>query len=104
MSPSLKAALLSLFVFPGSGHFFLKHYKVGMVFLISALGCLLFLMMNIAPKVFEIVEQVQRGELQADALSSSDILTRFSSAESISTLFIIIWLAAIIHAYYLGRK
>jgi hypothetical protein len=67
MKKSIKASLISAFVFPGAGHIYLKKYFPGLLLVgVSSLG-IYYLILNMVEKALQIVEKIQLGHVQADA-------------------------------------
>ncbi len=109
MKTSTKAALLSALVCPGAGHFYLKKRLVGGLLASTALVAIYFLVSQALERAFEISEQIQRGEVQLDAQTISELLSAQSSGTDMQLLnmatsaFIICWLIGIIDAYRIAH-
>jgi len=110
MNLAVRAALYNALLFPGWGHFYLKKYKRGLVFLLPVLAG----MLAICWAVFQIAVQiVQAAPLKKGAVDIAAIVKlALQSARAIDlgyfsllALFIVLlWAAAIIDAYLIGKK
>ena len=109
MSKSTKAALLSALVFPGSGHIYLKRYIPGGVLIAAALAATYHIVSIAVQNALSIVEQIQRGEVSADAISITELATQQSAAngsqsiELATIVLILCWIIGIVDAYRLGQ-
>lgn len=108
MNKPMKAALMSAFVFPGLGHIFLKRYGAGAVLAGSAFAALYVITTSTLHRAMAVVDKIQGGEMQPDISAISELLSSQASgadarlANLATTLFIIIWLIAIVHSYRAG--
>jgi len=110
MKKSVKAALLSAFIYPGTGHFFLKRHGVGAFLACTFSVPLYFIISEIMAKAENIVEQINNGEIPLDIAAISQSLS--SSAVGVDAqelnikmyVLIIIWAIGILDSYRLGRK
>ncbi len=109
MKKSIKAAMLSAFVFPGAGHIYLKFYVSGLLLIGVSSAGIYYLVLNMIEKALQIVEKIQLGHVQADAtvinqLLSSQTTGNESQLLSIATTAIAIcWIIGIIDSYRIGR-
>ena len=109
MSKSMKATLLSAFVFPGVGHFFLKKYVIATVLAGAAFGSLYFVISKTVERALQISEKIQRGEVQLDVAAITELISQqLTGTETqlfniASTVFIISWLFGIVDSYRVGR-
>ena len=109
MKTSTKATLLSALVFPGMGHFYLKHHIVGSFIVGISFIPMYVLVTNAIEQAQKIVDQIIRGESTADISTMTDLVAnQTGSMETQSMNFalsalVIIWLVAIIDAYRRGR-
>jgi len=109
MKKSVKAALLSAFVYPGVGHFFLKKYALCTVFICAFSVPLYFIVSEIFTKAEQVVEQIKNGEIPLDIAAISESLS--SSMAGVDSqelnikmyLLVIIWLIGIIDSYRIGH-
>ncbi|MEJ2608695.1 MAG: hypothetical protein P8179_01120 [Candidatus Thiodiazotropha sp.] len=109
MKQSIKAALFSGLVFPGVGHFYLKHYLLGVIFASASLVATAFLLTPIIQVAQEIANKIATGEIPLDAGTINSQITQqvnnIASSASIALWSLIsIWLIAIGDSYRLGRK
>ena len=74
MNPIFTALLLSLLVFPGTGHFYLKHRKSGAILVIASLVALVALVVEIFRIVRNLMEAFATGTLAADQMHLDAIL------------------------------
>ena len=109
MSKSMKAALLSAFVFPGVGHFFLKKHIAGTVLAGAAFASLYLVISNTVERALQISEKIQHGEVQLDVAAITELLTKQPTGTEpqllniASTVFIISWLIGIVDSYRVGH-
>lgn len=109
MSKSLKAALLSAFVFPGLGHFYLRSHARGAVLAGLALAALVLVMSNAVDTAMQLSDAILTGELQPDPAAISEALARQpppADAPLVNGAYAILlltWLFGIVDAYRLGR-
>ena len=109
MNRALKAALLSAFVFPGSGHFFLKSYLKGALLAGIASACLFFLLSTTIEIAQEISLRIEAGEIPLEVSRITEAISEQSASSgtlqaNISTfLLIICWLVGIIDSYRVGQ-
>ena len=105
----MKAALLSAFVFPGLGHFYLKLPVRGMVLAGAALASLVPVISSTMARAQQITDQILRGEIQADVAGITELLARQPAdsgsllLQSAYAVLIIVWLVGIIDSYRAGR-
>ncbi len=114
MKKSTKAVLLSAFLCPGAGHFYLKKHISGCVFtgaFISVLVVFVAEVINITEQVTaQLTAQINAGEIALDITALTVFLTEklqafeTQSLSQISYLLMILWLAAAVDAYRVGRR
>ena len=110
MKSSTKALLLSALVFPGAGHYSLKHYRHFAVIATLALGSLYFVFSKLMEQAEIIANKIQSGEipLEVQAISTALHSQTFSGeVQQINMAFyalIFIWLYSIFDSYRLGLK
>ncbi len=110
LSRSLKAALLSALIFPGSGHLLLKKYVHAALLAGVTVVCLYFLISNILEIAQVISDKILSGEIPADVISISESITiqlssRNTQLLNISTYALfVIWIIGIIHSYKAGKS
>ncbi len=109
MKHRIKAALLSAFVFPGLGHIVLKKYGAGAVLAGTALTALVYLVAKAVATALEISDKIQRGEVQLDTGTVTEIVSgQAAGADSlllnIATIVLILcWVTGIVDSYRVGR-
>ena len=109
MKKSTKAALLSALVFPGVGNFYLKRYISGAVIAGAAVVALYVLISNAVHRALEIVDKLQRGEIQPDMavitelVSKQPLGTEALLIDIATALLILAWIIGIVDAYRCGR-
>ena len=105
MNISLKAILLSAFVYPGAGHFILKKYVTGSIFFTFFSVILYFVVSDMLERVNLVIEQVKQGELPLDFAVLSEEISKSSfdmNAESphvLLYLMIAVWVFAMWDAF-----
>ena len=109
MKKPAKAALLSAFVFPGAGHFFLKRHIAGAILAGAAFAALYVLVSNAVDRALEIVDKIQRGEVQPDIAVITELVSKQPTGTeaqliNIATAILIIaWLIGVVDSYRVGR-
>jgi hypothetical protein len=109
MKKPVKAALLSAFVYPGVGHFFIKKYVICAIFSCTFSLALYFIIIELIIKAQDIAAQIANGEIPLNIAAISEAVT--SSAAGVDAqeidikmyVLVVIWIIAIIDAYRLGR-
>lgn len=110
MSKSLTAVLLSAFIYPGSGHFFLKKYVQAVLLASVATVCLYFLLLISVEVAQEISARILNGEIPIDISEiSREIWTQLAGSELhqanlLTYSFFICWLVSIVDSYRLAYK
>jgi len=109
MKKSTKAVLLSAFVFPGAGHFFLKKPVPGIVLSGTAFAALYVVIANAVERAMQIAGKLQSGEVQLDIAEITDLVSRQpmgAEAHSLSiatTVLIFAWLGGVADSYRVGH-
>lgn len=109
MKKALSAGLLSAFVAPGSGHFYLKLKRTALVFFSLAVVSLVLLLMQIYQVAQVIALDIQNGTLSLDiGVISAEITqqtqTTIANANELLYGFLLCWLVALIDSIRLGLK
>ena len=110
MKKSTKAALLSAFVFPGAGHFYLKKYLFGTVLAGATFFSIYYLVVKITETAEQIVEQMQTSGVSLDVAGISDLASAQSAGNDslllniASTAVLICWIIGIIDSYRAGSE
>jgi len=109
MSQSLKAALFSAFIFPGSGQFLLKKHIRGALLASVSILCVWVLLSTALDKAQEISRKIESGEIPLDIARITEEVTRLAAgsgaqqAEIATYVLLICWLVGIVDAYWVGR-
>lgn len=110
MHRATKAALLSAFIFPGCGHFYLKSTLRGAVFALVSAGCLYVLISNAANIANDISEKILSGDIPLDiSRLIAEITSQLngSVSDSLNNAILLLlgcWGISIIDSFILGRK
>lgn len=109
MKKALTAGLLSAFIAPGSGHFYLKHKRSALVFFGLAVISLMLLLMQIYQVAQVIALEIQNGTLPLDVgVISAEITqqtqTTMANANELLYGFLLCWLVALLDSIRLGLK
>jgi len=108
MKKSVKAALLSAFILPGAGHFFLKKYPMGLALAATACAGLYSIIATSLEAAQTIADKIVSGQIPADInaitdFAASQAMVSDSHSMSMATgLLLLAWLVGIIDAYRLG--
>jgi hypothetical protein len=108
MKKTAKVILLSLFVFPGLGHLFLKKYAVALAFIASGLYLLLSLINGIIDKSQQVVDSLLKGEIPLEIVAIRQALEEHGVLEepqqvTVIYLFLFIWVLAAFDAYRIAK-
>jgi uncharacterized membrane protein len=110
MKISTRATLLSLFMFPGSGHIVLKKYISGGLFIGVAAIASLFLFSEMMQRANHIANQIVEGRVPFDPIIIIELVTATPPADEaqllniVINIFIVTWVISTIDAYRLGKK
>jgi len=110
MKKAIKAALISAFVCPGGGHFYLKQYTSGTLISVAMLSGLLYLLNQAVERAQQISDRILSGELPLDLSVIYPLITQDphpaqASMINIATMvFIIAWFVGVIDSYRLGHR
>ncbi|WP_019027862.1 hypothetical protein [Colwellia piezophila] len=108
MKKTTQVTLLSLLVFPGTGHLLLKKYFIALAFMGSFAYLLLGIVNEIMTKSQEVVDRVIRGDLPLDltaisqALAEQDVLGGQQAFVGYVLLFI--WVFSAVDAFRIAKK
>lgn len=107
MKSAVKAALWSIFIFPGSGHFVLKKPISGTVIAGISLAALTVVVIEAVERAMQIVDKVITGEIPLDPLVIAEQVSMQSNQSQMLHnawyVLIIVWVFAAIDAYRRGR-
>ncbi|TET68428.1 MAG: hypothetical protein E3J56_11415 [Candidatus Aminicenantes bacterium] len=110
MNNSLKGAFLSGLVFPGLGQVVLKHYKRGVVIMLTVLVSLSVIVIEAVQKAFTILEKIESEGGAIDMNTISNAATQVSTTSdslifSFALLLIIFcWIIGVVDAFRIGKK
>lgn len=110
MKESVKAALWSIFIFPGSGHFYLKKPLVGALVAGMTIAALVVILAKMIERATQIADKIVAGEVPLDLavitelVSKQPELDQSQGLEIASYALLAIWIVAAIDAYRLGRN
>lgn len=110
MKKTDQAVLLSALIFPGSGHFFLKQYFVGMLLASVALVASYSLITGMISKALELADKIKSGEIPPDLAAITELLSQQSAGTDLQSLntaiffLLVAWLVGIVDSYRLGRQ
>lgn len=110
MKISTRATLLSLFMFPGSGHIVLKKYFSGALFIGTAAIASIFLFAGMMQRANDIANQIVAGKVPFDPIKIIELVTQTPPADQAQLIniainvFLVTWIMSTIDAYRLGKK
>ncbi|MFT6102273.1 MAG: hypothetical protein ACJA2B_000715 [Candidatus Endobugula sp.] len=110
MKVSTRATLLSLFMFPGSGHFFLKKYLFGCLYIGIAAAASLVLFISMMKRASVIADQIVAQQMSFSISTIIELVTAAPPTDEAHLLniainvFLITWFVSTIDAYLAGRK
>jgi TM2 domain-containing membrane protein YozV len=112
MKKSYKAALMSAFLFPGTGQFYLKRYWQGLIIMGISIAGVAYIIWQATIQALSIMDSAMLKMQQGGNVDIQGITAMVSSKEMSSSpygdiiLFVIIccWIYAIIDAYINGKK
>lgn len=106
MKKSVKAALLSTLIFPGTGHLYLKSFTTGLAILAVSLIALVVVISEALKRAAFIVSQMETSEMPMDNQSMAELLAQSQnhSVDTASAVIIVCWVAGIIDSYRIGAR
>ncbi|PKN77168.1 MAG: hypothetical protein CVU52_01650 [Deltaproteobacteria bacterium HGW-Deltaproteobacteria-10] len=110
MNLATRAALYNALLFPGWGHFYLKKYKRGIVFLLPVLAGILAICWAITQVAYNILKANPFPKGMVDLATVIKLSTDSTKALDLNklsliiVLIILLWIISIIDAYRLGKK
>ena len=109
MNKSVKATLLSALVCPGAGHFALKLYVRGLIFMLPFLSGVYVLLTGIMDILLPLRDKIaeQAGMMAPEELESLINQALVTISEEMGLLYAgigLIWLLALADAYWQSRK
>ena len=109
MRPEIKVILLSLLVFPGTGHFALRRWWRGLLFLLPMLAACAYLFHQILNSAMEVFDQMLEGTLgtEPEAVHQA-LLASLDQSQSLlmaaaSYLILVCWIGSALDAARLAR-
>jgi len=110
MKLAYKAPLYSALIYPGGGHFLLKHHAMGTVYAAVATACLCALLVRALDIAQSISDRILSGDIPLDIIQiraeiSSQAFSNGSPAITITTWLLVgCWIVASVDAFRLGRQ
>jgi TM2 domain-containing membrane protein YozV len=111
MKVSYKAALISAFVFPGTGHLYLKRYGRGLAIICLAFAGFGYVIwsttVSALNRMDDVMVKMQGGSTNLQGLldmAGSKPLTADPHDNVVFYMMICLWIFAIIDAYRIGQK
>jgi uncharacterized membrane protein (Fun14 family) len=109
MKKSVTAALLSLLVFPGTGHVWLNKRKAGFAIIFINLIALLILLVEISQVVMDVLGDINSGliDINPDQLTATIMAHLANNSGSLNTalIFLIVcWIASTLDAFRIGLQ
>ena len=109
MSNALKAVLFSAFVFPGSGHLYLRKPVQGGLLVIASITCVTILLSIAMEKAQQISDKILSGEIPLDVARITEEITSHVAtggtqwADIATYLLLVCWLIGIVDSFRVGR-
>jgi len=109
MKKSTTAALISAFVFPGCGHYYLKKHVFGTILTVGAFIPLYIIITQAIERALLISEKLQRGEVLFEIEAILELAMKHPTGADAqllniaTTALIIAWLIGIIDSFRVGR-
>lgn len=110
MTLSRKAALFSGLIYPGTGHLLLKQYWLGVLIIAIFSSGLFFVLSPLITQAEQIKHQILSGVIPPTVEAITKALSTQPSGDNAQLLsltsyaLVIIWAAALCHAYHLGKS
>ena len=108
MNKSVKAALLSGLLFPGTGHLLLKRYMRGIALCVTALLCLVIVVGNSIQIALSVRDKIESGEIPLDLQVITEVLAArggpdFQIVDFAALVLVGCWIVGIVDSYRIGR-
>ena len=108
MRKSTTAVMLSGFVFPGAGHFYLKQWGPGIVLMAVAASATYFIVSVSLTIALELSAKIQSGIIPADIGAIANLVSQQLSASAqttnaATTVLLVCWVIGVVSAYRQGR-
>ena len=106
MKDSLRGALFSALIFPGSGQMLLKEKKRGLFFASISVAGIIAMVISVVTATWAGMEQValQGIEIKISVMVEAAINSFKAAKTYILPLLIICWLSSIVDAWMLGKR
>jgi hypothetical protein len=108
MSRSTTALLLSVLVFPGAGHLYLKRRGRALLFIAPTVVALGYFLADAAKRAGEMADQIMTGSLGTDPVAIAAKLEQAGPTPFLLNLAIYVmlacWIGATIDAWLLARR
>lgn len=108
MKKSTVAVLLSLLVFPGAGHVYLKRGARALAFIVPTLAAGAYIIRQAFEQANQIVDQLTAGTLTVDPVAMAAQIEQSSGntamANVASAVLLICWLGSALDAWWLTRQ
>ena len=109
MNKSLKALLLSVLVYPGIGHVFLKKYITAFALVTSFSIPLYLVVAELINKTNQVIARIESGEIPLDNAAITDAISQLMAGgdgDALDLKIIVmsaIWIVAAVDAYRIGK-
>jgi hypothetical protein len=110
MKKSIKAALFSALLFPGTGHFSLQKMLRGLIFFIPSFLSVIYIVHYSLDKAYAIADQLNLGNIPLDTNTITNLIAEPPTGETLLKLqiatwtIIVCWIVSIIDSFLLGKK
>lgn len=106
MKKSTRAVLLSVFIFPGIGHFLLRRPGRGGLLVAAALVAVGIIVRDATQQALAIVDKIQNGEIPLDPAAIERAIGQTDTTSSTIAWcgIAFVWLVAAIDTYRIGRQ
>jgi len=110
MKKTTKSVLFSTLLFPGSGHFVLRRWLRGLIFVVPVLLAFGYYMNYSVDQAMIAVDRILSGEVSPDSASIQAMLNEQAAAGQNTllivskTVFLVGWLVAAIDVYLIAKK
>jgi hypothetical protein len=107
LKKSVKAALLSILVFPGMGHLYLKKYILALSLSIGAATATYFIVSSAVQTALEVLEKIQGGNIPLEVSTITELVSQQSRIGEYSTDIPMIalftfWVIGILDSFRVG--
>ncbi|MDQ2823453.1 MAG: hypothetical protein M3Y65_24265 [Pseudomonadota bacterium] len=108
MSRSINALLLSVLVFPGAGHVYLKRTSRALVFVVPTLVATIYFGMDLFDRASAIANEIMSGAMELDPVAMAARVQPAGPTPFLVSLSIYVivacWIGAAIDAWLLARR